>query len=45
MLEGGTISPEDMELMLVTDDTAEAIQYIRTRLAAAEGARQESAAD
>lgn len=32
MLEGGTISPEDLDLALVTDDTSEAIVYIKERM-------------
>jgi uncharacterized protein (TIGR00730 family) len=33
MLNVGTISPEDLELALVTDDTQEAIDYIKKRIA------------
>jgi predicted Rossmann-fold nucleotide-binding protein len=32
MLEAGTISPEDMELALVTDDPDEAIDYIKSKI-------------
>jgi hypothetical protein len=32
MLAGGTISPEDAALFMVTDDTAEAIAYIRENI-------------
>lgn len=35
MLEVGTISREDLDLALVTDDIPEAIEYIRQKLAAA----------
>lgn len=34
MLEVGTISPEDLELALVTDSVDEAIEYIKTNLTA-----------
>ncbi|HSC52882.1 MAG TPA: TIGR00730 family Rossman fold protein [Phnomibacter sp.] len=34
MLEVGTISPEDLDLWHVTDDPADAVQYIQKRLAA-----------
>jgi len=33
MLKVGTISPEDLELAMVTDDTEEAINYIKSRIA------------
>jgi uncharacterized protein (TIGR00730 family) len=32
MLAGGTISPEDLDLALVTDDTGEAINYIKGKM-------------
>jgi uncharacterized protein (TIGR00730 family) len=32
MLTGGTISPEDLDLALVTDDTDEAIRYIKSKI-------------
>jgi uncharacterized protein (TIGR00730 family) len=34
MLETGTISPEDLHLYFVTDDPAEAVSYIKEKLAA-----------
>ncbi len=34
MLEVGTISPEDLELALITNDTDEAVHYIKSRIAA-----------
>lgn len=34
MLEAGTISPEDLDLALVTDDIQEAIDYVKQKLAA-----------
>jgi predicted Rossmann-fold nucleotide-binding protein len=32
MLNVGTISPEDLELALVTDDTQEAVDYIKKKI-------------
>lgn len=37
MIEVGTISPEDLDLLFVTDDPAEGVNYIRRRLDAAHG--------
>jgi hypothetical protein len=42
MLGSGAISPEDLDLMLVTDDVAEAIAHIKDRLAAIQPPREES---
>jgi hypothetical protein len=32
MLDIGTISPEDLELVMVTDDAQEAIDYIKKKI-------------
>jgi len=41
MLNIGTISPEDLELALVTDDTGEAIEYIKNNMLSSPAARVE----
>jgi uncharacterized protein (TIGR00730 family) len=44
MIDVGTISPEDLDLLFLTDDPAEGVAYIKRRLAAAEVfSREESA--
>jgi uncharacterized protein (TIGR00730 family) len=42
MLHVGTISPEDLDLALVTDDTQEAVDYIRKRIAQLQPAKNEN---
>lgn len=46
MIEVGTISPEDLDLIYLTDDAQDGVDYIKRRLAAAEAfSRQESVED
>jgi uncharacterized protein (TIGR00730 family) len=46
MIEIGTISPEDLDLIFITDDPQEGLSYIKRRLDAAAGfSRAESAED
>jgi uncharacterized protein (TIGR00730 family) len=46
MIETGTISPEDLDLIYLTDDAEDGVNYIKRRLAAAEAfTREETQAD
>jgi len=42
MLASGTISPADLDLAFLTDDPAEAVEYIRKKISLLEPIREEN---